>query len=223
MACSHCGNPKVYVRGFCGPCYHRLRRSGSVARKNVQNLGRSCSREECSHPAYSKGLCIFHYERQQHPLRNTWKLIRSRYLSDVPDHWARFEAFLADVGERPGPRHQLRRLDEGAPYSATNIRWVAPVKKGTDSYTKEERAAYARDWRLRTQFKITLAEYDAMVKAQDGRCAICTGKEENSSLHVDHCHETGRVRGLLCIRCNRGLGYFLDNPAFLKSAIEYLS
>lgn len=67
-----------------------------------------------------------------------------------------------------------------------------------------------------------------MVVAQDGRCAICREEETATargrvrSLAVDHDHETGAVRGLLCSRCNTALGLFRDNPALLLEAIAYL-
>ena len=64
-----------------------------------------------------------------------------------------------------------------------------------------------------------------MFKEQNGVCAICGSPEvsdRNSNLCVDHDHETGKIRGLLCNKCNRGLGYFLDNPKILKNALKYL-
>src|SRR6185312_8502835 len=101
MPCIFCQSEKVFARGYCSSCYSRLRRNGSLERKNIRNRGQCL---ECSEPAIAKGLCSLHYARQQHPLRNTWKLIRSRYPGDVPKKWVRFETFLADVGERPSAR-----------------------------------------------------------------------------------------------------------------------
>lgn len=60
-----------------------------------------------------------------------------------------------------------------------------------------------------------------MRTAQNGRCLICG--EGSRRLEIDHCHTTGRVRGLLCIYCNTGLGRFKDNPALLARAIAYLT
>jgi len=63
-----------------------------------------------------------------------------------------------------------------------------------------------------------------MVDDQDGVCAIC-GEPPGGrwkKLHVDHDHETGRVRALLCVSCNRALGWFRDNPEILRKAIVYL-
>lgn len=61
-----------------------------------------------------------------------------------------------------------------------------------------------------------------MFQAQSGRCAICHDQFEKRP-HVDHCHTTGTVRGLLCHLCNVGLGAFRDNTKRLQSAIDYLS
>lgn len=219
MPCTSCGYEKVFARGLCGGCYHRLRRNGSVARKTRRNIGFICEFDGCQQPADSKGFCSYHYQRQFHPLRNTWKLIRSRYQGETPKEWDRFDVFLADVGERPSKRHQLRRIDDSKPYSVSNIRWVEPVS-AKDSYSKEERSAYSRAWALRRYYKITQEDFDAMAKAQNGACAIC---EVVTDLHVDHCHNEGHVRGLLCVRCNRGLGYFRDRPDLLKRAAAYVA
>lgn len=62
---------------------------------------------------------------------------------------------------------------------------------------------------------------ESLYSGSKGKCAIC--KIESEKLVVDHCHSTGKVRGLLCIICNYGLGYFKDNPKSLSSAMKYLS
>ena len=75
----------------------------------------------------------------------------------------------------------------------------------------------------RLGINITLEEYDALSLQQGGRCLIC-GKSQtkNKLLHVDHNHSTGKVRGLLCGKCNSGLGMFGDSVEVLYTAIEYL-
>jgi len=71
---------------------------------------------------------------------------------------------------------------------------------------------------------LTFAEYDALLIAQDGRCAICRAPPSpRRALAVDHCHVTHRVRGLLCDRCNLGIGLFGDSPSALRSAASYLA
>lgn len=81
-----------------------------------------------------------------------------------------------------------------------------------------------RDVIIRNQYGITLEDYNNMLEAQDYKCAICGNEDEveGRRLAIDHCHKTGKVRGLLCGKCNRGLGLFYDNFTLLQSAIEYL-
>lgn len=78
---------------------------------------------------------------------------------------------------------------------------------------------------LRESYGISLADYDAMKESQQNCCAIC-GIESSKLpkiLCVDHDHKTGKVRGLLCDSCNRGLGYFKDNPNITQGATQYLT
>jgi len=101
--------------------------------------------------------------------------------------------------------------------------------------------AYMRDYnrkypekgkhsKLMREFGISLDEYYARLKEQDNKCKICLqhesaidGKTGNVfSLAVDHCHTTKKVRGLLCMKCNRALGLLQDDVTVLQSAINYL-
>lgn len=73
------------------------------------------------------------------------------------------------------------------------------------------------------KYGITVEDYVRMLVEQNGRCAICLSEYPGpNAFHVDHDHATGKVRGLLCTRCNPGLGYFRDDPELLARAIEYL-
>jgi Recombination endonuclease VII. len=69
---------------------------------------------------------------------------------------------------------------------------------------------------------LSAAEYEHMLVSQNNQCAICGKFFKSTTPHIDHDHETGLVRGLLCSKCNTGLGMFKDNPRFLASAIVYL-
>jgi recombinational DNA repair protein (RecF pathway) len=78
--------------------------------------------------------------------------------------------------------------------------------------------------------RISQDDYDEMVRQQGGGCAICgrtsqskrNSRQKQMSLCIDHCHKTGVIRGVLCDKCNIGLGAFKDNPALLHRAAEYL-
>jgi len=84
--------------------------------------------------------------------------------------------------------------------------------------TRERARASARKYK----YGITADEYDALVLASGGLCAICQS-DMGDDICVDHCHDSGSVRGLLCRNCNFGLGHFRDDPARLTAALAYLS
>lgn len=93
-------------------------------------------------------------------------------------------------------------------------------------YSKEERKLKYRKSFISSKFKIPYSEYERMQEFQQNKCAICKKEEthiEKTYLSVDHCHSTGSIRGLLCSRCNFGLGYFKDNIENLQNAIKYLN
>ena len=78
-----------------------------------------------------------------------------------------------------------------------------------------------RDQYLQRTYGLGLDEFEFLVVAQSGRCAICC-KQEGDRLHVDHDHDTGRVRGLLCGSCNRAMGLFHEDPSRFEAAGAYL-
>lgn len=91
---------------------------------------------------------------------------------------------------------------------------------------KEYRKSYRYQHNLLSNYGLSLDDYEELQKKQNFVCAICKkepiGKPPNGKLHVDHCHETNRIRGLLCSNCNKGIGIFYENVDYLKSAINYL-
>lgn len=86
----------------------------------------------------------------------------------------------------------------------------------------------ARKAHLQQKYDITLQQYDEMLEEQNNCCAICMkdisvcDKGSGNHLAVDHCHNTGKVRGLLCASCNILLGKAKDNITILQSAVNYL-
>lgn len=126
----------------------------------------------------------------------------------------RFQEYQRQTRDRRNARRRERYAND-AEYRAECIR-----------LSKQRDKESIRDYRLRKSFGITAAEYDALLAEQQGGCAICGTSESagvSQRLHVDHDHESGDVRGLLCSECNLGLGKFRDNPDLLRIAIEYLS
>jgi len=116
----------------------------------------------------------------------------------------------------------------------TSEQIAADRKKAREFKRRPDQKERAFDARLRKQFGITAEEYAVMEKAQEGLCLICGRPPQGFArvhegaepvvrrLDVDHCHETGVVRGLLCNLCNQALGLFQDDPELLRKAAEYI-
>lgn len=85
-----------------------------------------------------------------------------------------------------------------------------------------------REYSLLKDFGLTHDEYEKLWTQQSGLCAICNQPEQalmwgkEMKLAVDHCHETGTIRGLLCANCNRGIGLLKDNPELLRRGADYI-
>ncbi len=106
--------------------------------------------------------------------------------------------------------------------------WVSKNKSKYNKYRREwerenrERSGWKRE--IKISFNITVEQYYEMFSNQDGCCAICGKgqKELNRRLAIDHCHKTGKIRGLLCFDCNTSLGKWNDDIDMVKKALEYL-
>lgn len=99
-----------------------------------------------------------------------------------------------------------------------------PYNKGIYKRTESERKIMAWKRMLKRNFGITENEYNSMFDLQHGRCKICNihRNELNENFCVDHCHTFNKIRGLLCRKCNAGLGIFKDDINILTTAIKYL-
>jgi hypothetical protein len=100
------------------------------------------------------------------------------------------------------------------------------MKDGRRVYKMSKQAM--RHYGLQRYYGLTGEQYAAMLADQKALCAICSKPETTvvgagvKPLSVDHCHDTNRIRGLLCHHCNHGLGHFMDSPAALRAAADYI-
>lgn len=129
------------------------------------------------------------------------------------------------------------------PYHAKNLckpcyfrKYFQTVTKKDPSYhhkNRERMAAYRRAnpehsreiirrSALKRNFGITPEDYNRLLKKQSDVCRICNESDHDRRLAVDHDHLTGRIRGLLCKKCNRGIGLFKDDIGLLRAAVSYL-
>jgi hypothetical protein len=130
------------------------------------------------------------------------------------------------------------RDDEGRKYCRMGDHWLPEEDFGVAGWTSDglrstcracsrpARRRASRRAQLKALYGLTEEAYCAMLLAQGGSCAICgtddPGGNGAPSMHVDHCHRTGRVRGLLCSRCNLAIGNLEDSPDLLRIAADYL-
>lgn len=183
--------------------------------------------------------------REKHPLYKMWNWLNRRYSvsGEISEEWKDLWKFVECVKEKPTGHFRLSRKDNAKPFSADNWYWREYRPKTKEE--KESLLVYARRYRneksksdpyfefgrsLKRYFGITVEQYFEMHEKQNKVCAICENPEKSKGsnsqkirrLAVDHCHTTGKIRGLLCLECNRGLGAFKDSPNLLNKAINYL-
>lgn len=135
----------------------------------------------------------------------------------------RVEDFRPEPRNRDGLRSQCKQCDR---YFA----WGWQKRTGQyERWRRENPEAYRRLQRrsaLRRKYGMEIEDYDALLAAQGGRCAICRSTDPKSNrgtcFVVDHDHDTGAVRGLLCMICNTGIGGLQDDPRIVAAALQYL-
>lgn len=148
------------------------------------------------------------------------------------------DEFYVDRKAKDGRRPECKtcnRATRARKYAADPQPYIARVKKWQqenagrlNAYRREyrkrpERKTADQEGYLKRKYGITIADYDRMFDAQNGVCAICLeARPEERTLHVDHDHETGVIRGLLCFRCNNALGDFREEYELFQRAANYL-
>jgi len=148
------------------------------------------------------------------------------------------EDFYKSAGMRDGHRNDCKRCNlarraakyakDPAPFIARVKKWQQENAERLNAYRREyrsrpDRKTVEREYHLRRKYDITLAEYEALLEAQGGVCAICgEARPEERTLHVDHDHVTGKVRGLLCFRCNNAIGDLRDDIELVYRMLDYL-
>lgn len=121
-----------------------------------------------------------------------------------------------------------RQARNPEPYRRRAREWAENNRQRRAAYQADyrqrpERKRAMRDLYYRRTYGLSADEVDEMLAEQNGRCAICGAMPERlASMHIDHDHDHGHLRGLLCSSCNQGLGLFKDDPALLLRAAVYL-
>lgn len=135
---------------------------------------------------------------------------------------------LPPYPKKDDPDFKEKRCDYYRAYRAKN---KERIKKRMRAYrarpeNKERVKEMSRVDKLKRNFGLTLQEVDTMITAQNGLCFICgkvpKGKMAHTHLQVDHCHKTGKLRAMLCINCNIGLGHSYEDPVLLRKMADYI-
>lgn len=184
-------------------------------------IQRACTIDGCERPHRARGYCKSHWLR--------WRNYGDPTATPTADHWA-----TPDGTKRCRKCEQVKPL---ADFYAT----TRPYAQGRSSWCKRCTLDYKRDFaqlpeqvvarkarrRSRTVagYGLTLDDFDTLLAAQGGLCAVCrqdprTGRWREP--HVDHDHSTGKVRGILCHPCNTALGLAGEDPARLRALAAYL-
>lgn len=169
----------------------------------------TCTTVGCTRPVKCSGLCGACYiakYRREHPEKQAEsdKKYRESHREEVA---ARKRKYQQDNKEAVNAYHRdwaKRNPERIAKYNST----------------------FVRDWRLKDEYDLSLADYEALLLKQGGKCAICervgSGVDTHKYFHIDHDHKTGQVRGLLCQPCNAGIGLLQDNPELVLIAADYV-
>lgn len=123
----------------------------------------------------------------------------------------------------------MRVNPEPSNYELNKAAYKAKAKEWKKNNPEKVRLSNKKTW-LKATYGLSWEEFQSMYEMQRGACGICQipldffGDRSNHMVaaSVDHCHETKRVRGLLCKNCNLGIGHFKENLLFLEGAISYL-
>ena len=210
----------IYARRLCRNHYARQLRTGSVHSSNPPGWGTI----------------------QKHPLRSQWSRLLAKAREGIPIHPAwdnNIVQFTKDVGLPPDGDHRLWPRDRTRPLAPDNFEWVKRLPRLPGETSTQYQARSYLEWKqrvpdgvrraaLKTRFGITQEQFDELWAKQGRACAIC--REDERTIRrgkkirpaVDHDWLTLTIRGILCTRCNRGIGYFRHDIDLILNAAAYL-
>lgn len=200
-----------------------------------------CLRDGCERPVWARGWCSTHYSSERKIRKTAEKRAAIGPLtctkcgsSYVPIHYTGHNARCAKCREPIAPSEltcvTCGKLYVPERYSGRN-KFCSRKCKDQERINDGRSSAATRRWLLLNKYGLTTEKYDEIFERQGGACAICgrsapVGRAARVGarwLNVDHCHDTGEVRGLLCMECNTGIGKLGDSVEMLHRAIAYLT
>ncbi len=186
------------------------------------NPNRKCSQDSCNRFSYARGWCNIHLDRARLPDGTigdtTFDVFRECIVCSKDT--STFKRFCQTCVEEIPEEERRKRYK--AWHREQNIDdYTEKAKQRRKNLTPDQ----SRFYNLKYNYGITYEEFKDLEQRQENSCAICKKPEHltpQSRLHIDHDHETGKVRGLLCMSCNTGLGHLKDDIELLRNSIKYL-
>ena len=243
--CSYegCHNKRSHLKtGLCKPHRRVQLQEGQLRplrpRQRIKSL--VCTGPECDRPSESHDLCKEHDNQRRkgqplHVIGGSWRAqVGAQRWDRMTDeakaaHMAKMRAGI------PAERTELHiQRISAANQKAWRAKLIGTERKcrtcGTGFELNDLKRWYCskpcqRMYAQIRRYGLTVEEFREMLARQANLCAICGGPWRGwngQNPHIDHCHTTGRVRGLLCASCNSAIGRFGDDPALLRRAADYL-
>lgn len=209
-----------------------------------------CTIEGCERPLKSStGVCQYHYNKKRlidnpdklnrHPFYHLW--FERKQCGLLCWEWTSFKYFVEGISPKPEGEFFLVRIRENEPFGPDNFKWAEHLRRKPNETNSEwwARKLEARkranpnlesDRNIKRKYGLTREDYNKKLKEQDDVCAIC-GLQETAfdartntvrRLAVDHNHKTGKIRGLLCWRCNGTIGRINEDLELVKNIENYL-
>ena len=243
--CSYegCRNTRSHVKtGLCKPHRRVQLQEGQLRPLRPRNRLQSptCTGPECDRPSSSHDLCKEHDNQRRkgqplHVIGGSWRAqVGAQRWDRMTDEAKAAHMALMRAGI-PAERTELHIQHlSAANRKAWRDKLIGTERKcrtcGTGFELNDLKRWYCSRpcQRLYAQIRrygLTVEEFRAMLARQADLCAICGGPWRGwngQNPHIDHCHKTGKVRGLLCASCNSAIGRFGDDPALLRRAADYL-
>ena len=189
-------------------------------RKNRERILREQKDRQAKYdPAAMKEYRSAYYERNKQALLTKQReRNRDNYQRDPAKHRARADRWKAENPERYEKIQQAHQSNRRQERRVASAEWYRANRAEALASTRVRKLA---------RYGLTPETYQDLSESQGHVCAICGSpyglESQKHPLYVDHCHKTGKVRGLLCSHCNAGLGHFRDNPELLMEAARYLT
>lgn len=167
--------------------------------------------------AKQKGYSVAYKERNLEKERARQRLVKAKKRTENREA---YNTYMREWTQKNKDRLNTERRDK----LQNNLEYAAKIR-AIDRKRHKDNPDRTRNQNIKTIYGITLDDYHKMYENQSGKCAICNDEKPDygkNGLVIDHCHNKGHIRELLCSKCNKGLGHFNDDVNRLTNAMEYL-